>query len=141
MRYACQTYFDITATGVTGYFKPSAVPFRDRAGQTIQDQHAWNHSRNQQRNWETLTQLIAMRANLSDLTEPQAHNGIWTFEFETETADVFGPANDPVSVLRSDANGVPMINNLTNTRELSTVLQTQPPLQNIWFIPISINTR
>jgi len=139
MRYACQTWFDITATGVTGHFKPASVPFQDKSGQTIHDQHTWNHARNQQRNWETLTQLIAMRANLSDLTEPQGHKGTWTFEFETETADVFGPPDNPVSVLLSDAAGVPMINNLNNTREVSAVLQTKPPGQNIWFIPISIN--
>lgn len=139
MRFACQTYFDITATGVTGHFKPASIPFEDRAGQSITDQNAWNRSRNQQRNWETLTQLIAMRANLSDLLEPLCHKGTWTFEFETETADVFGPANNPVSVLCADADGVPMINNLTNTRELAPILKTSGPDQNIWFMPISIN--
>jgi len=139
MRFACQTYFDITATGVTGHFKPAATPFRDRSGQTIKDHETWNHSRNQQRNWETLTQLISMRANLSDLTEPQSHRGTWTFEFETETPDVFGPPDNPVSVLLADADGVPMINHLNSTRDLAPVLRSRPPAQNIWFIPVSIN--
>jgi len=139
MRYACQTWFDITSTGVTGHFKPAALPFWDHSGKMIQDQADWNHARNQQRNWETLTQLISMRTNLSDLTEPRCHKGTWTFEFETETADAFGPPDNPVSVLLSDAEGVPMINNLNNTRELSSVLQTKSSGQNIWFIPISIN--
>jgi len=139
MRYACQTHFDITATGITGHFKPATVPFQDRAGQTITDLSSWNRSRNQQRNWETLTQLISMRAQIFDLLEPLDHKGTWTFEFEVETPDVFGPATDPISVLVADAQGVPMINNLNNTRELAQVLQTRGPDQNIWFMPISIN--
>jgi hypothetical protein len=139
MRYACQTYFDITATGVTGHFKPSAMPFQDRAGQDILDHGSWNHSRNQQRNWETLTQLISMRANLSELLQPLGYKGTWTFEFEVETPDVFGPPENPVSVLLDDADGIPMINDLNNTRELVPFLKTQEPGQNIWFMPISIN--
>ena len=140
MRYACQTYFDITATGVTGHFKPATVPFLDGAGQVITDLTSWNRSRNQQRNWETLTQLISMRAQIFDLLEPLSHRGIWTFEFEVETPDAFGPPDSPVSILLSDADGVPMINNLDNTQELAPVLRTQAPDQNIWFMPISINT-
>jgi len=140
MRYACQTHFDITATGITGHFKPTTVPFLDRAGQTITDLSSWNRSRNQQRNWETLTQLISMRAQIFDLLEPLDHKGTWTFEFEVETPDVFGPNNDPVLILRTDADGVPMINKLSNTRELPPVLKTQGLDQNIWFMPISINS-
>ena len=140
MTYACQTYFDITATGVTGHFKPAAVPFQDRAGQNITNLESWNRARNQQRNWETLTQLISMRAQIFELLEPLDYLDTWTFEFEVETADAFGPADNPVSVLLADAEGVPMINNLNNTRELSPVLRTRMPNRNIWFIPISINT-
>jgi hypothetical protein len=139
MRYACQTYFDITATGVTGHFKPAAVPFQDRAGQTITDLSSWNRSRNQQRNWETLTQLISMRAQIFELLEPLDHKGTWTFEFEVETPDVFGPAENPIAILLADAEGIPMINNLNNTRELPSVLRPTGPEQNIWFLPISIN--
>ena len=137
MRFACETYFDITATGVTGHFRPTSIPFEDRAGQQVTDINSWNRSRNQQRNWETLTQLISMRTQIFDLLEPLGYNGRWSFEFEVETTDVFGPADDPVAVLRSDADSIPMINNLTNTRELTQVLKTSGPDQNIWFIPIA----
>ena len=106
---------------------------------SITDQSSWNNSRNQQRNWETLTQLISMRANLSELSEPQQYRDTWSFEFEVETPDVFGPPENPVAVLLADAEGVPMINNLKNTQDLAPVLRTQTPGQNIWFIPISIN--
>lgn len=139
MRFACQTHYDITATRITGHYKASAVPFNDYAGQLITDIQSWNRSRNQQRNWETLTQLISMRAQIFELLEPIRSGNTWSFEFVVETPDVFGSADDPVAVLRADADGIPMINNLDNQIELPSILITSGKQQNIWFIPISIN--
>jgi hypothetical protein len=141
MKFVCQTLFDITATGVTGHCKTSRMPFLDRAGQVISDETAWNRSRNQQRNWETLTQILSLRTQLFDLVEPiQDQTGTrWMFEFETETEGVYGSDSDPVSVLRSDAAGVPMLRELDNDPDIDTVLVTEGPRQNIWFAPISIN--
>ena len=64
MKYAVQTFFDITATGITGHFKPAKIPFRDAAGNTITDLESWTRSRNQQRNWETITQILGLRTQL-----------------------------------------------------------------------------
>ena len=142
MKFACQTLFDITATGVTGHYKLSRIPFRDRAGQLIHDTESWNRSRNQQRNWETITQILSLRTQLFDLSDPISdQTGTrWMFEFETETDGVYGPESDPVSVLRSDAAGVPMLRELDNDPDIDTVLITDGARQNIWFAPISINT-
>ena len=142
MKFACQTLFDITATGVTGNCKQSRMPFHDSAGQAIHDVESWNRSRNQQRNWETITQILSLRTQLFALTDPIAdQTGTrWMFEFETETDGVFGPESDPVSVLRSDAAGVPMLRELNNNPDISTVLITSGPQQNIWFAPIHINS-
>ena len=142
MKFACQTLFDITATGVTGHCKSTRMPFQDQAGQIIQDEPAWNRSRNQQRNWETITQILSLRTQLFDLTEPiQDHSGTrWMFEFETESDGVYGPDDDPTRVLRADAQGVPMLLELNNNPDIDTVLVTEGPRQNIWFAPISINT-
>jgi len=141
MKFVCQTLFDITATGVTGHFKSSHIPFQDRAGQTITDIESWNRSRNQQRNWETITQILSLRTQLFDLSEPiQDQTGArWMFEFETETDGIYGPTEDPTSVLRSDAAGVPMLRELNNDPDIETVLVTEGSRQNIWFAPVSIN--
>jgi hypothetical protein len=141
MKFACQTRFDITVTGITGHCKPAQMPFRDRAGQVIQDTESWNRSRNQQRNWETLTQILGLRTQLFALTMPipDQTGTRWMFEFETETDGVYGPGDDPTRVLRADANGVPMLRELNNTPEIESVLITEGPNQNIWFAPISIN--
>ena len=141
MKFACQTLFDITATGVTGHCKTTRMPFQDRAGQLIHDSDSWNRSRNQQRNWETLTQILSLRTQLFEITQPISdQTGTrWMFEFETESDGVYGPQDDPVSVLRSDAAGVPMLRELNNDADIDTVLITEGARQNIWFAPISIN--
>jgi hypothetical protein len=141
MKFACQTRFDITVTGITGHCKPAQMPFRDRAGQVIRDTESWNRSRNQQRNWETLTQILGLRTQLFALTIPipDQTGTRWMFEFETETDGVYGSEEDPTRVLRADANGVPMLRELNNTPEIESILITDGPNQNIWFAPISIN--
>ena len=142
MKYCCQTMFDITATGVTGHCKMSRMPFKDSSGQTIHDMVTWNRSRNQQRNWETITQILSLRTQLFNITEPiQDQTGTrWMFEFETESDGIYGSDSDPVSVLRLDAAGVPMLRELNNDPDIDTVLITEGPRQNIWFAPISINS-
>jgi hypothetical protein len=83
--------------------------------------------------------LISLRTQVIDLTDPKKINGVWEFEFATETADVYGTAEDPVSVLRNDTNGVPMllmIDNQINSSELIA----QGLDQNIWFEPVAVNT-
>ena len=135
MKYVCQTLFDITATGITGHFRPTRMPFTDQAGQKITDQDSWNRSRNQQRNWETLTQIIGLRTQIFDLQLPVRDRGgtTWMFEFETELDGVFGPDADPTQILREDSEGVPMILNLDNRSDLAPVIINHGPEQNIWF--------
>jgi len=135
----CRCLFDITATGVTGHFKSSRIPFRDRAGQHITDESAWNRARNQQRNWETLTQLISLRTQVEDLTMPERFDGAWEFEFSTETPDAYGPADDPTLVLRMDSADVPMLQTPNNGEIITGSLTVTGPDQNIWFLPIAIN--
>jgi hypothetical protein len=143
MRFACQTLFDITATGITGHFKSTRIPHHDRAGQPIADQSDWNRSRNQQRNWETLTQIIGLRTQLFDITDPipDSTGTKWMFEFETETAGAFGPDLDPCQVLVTDAEGVPMLRGLNNCPDIEPFICTTGTRQNIWFAPIAINIR
>lgn len=142
MKFACQTLFDITATGVTGHCKTTRMPFRDRAGQLITDTVTWNRSRNQQRNWETLTQILGLRTQLFALTEPvlDVTGTRWMFEFETESDGIYGPESDPTQVLRADAEGVPMLLDLDNRPDIEPYLVTSGAQQNIWFAPIAINT-
>ena len=142
MRFACQTLFDITATGVTGHCRTQRLPFQDRAEQVITDQQSWDRARNQQRNWETLQQILGLRTQLFDVTNPivDRTGTRWMFEFESDREGVFGPESDPVSVLREDAAGVPMLLGLDNDPDLEPFLVTTGDRQNIWFVAVPINT-
>jgi hypothetical protein len=142
MKFACQTLFDITATGTTGHCKIARMPYMDAAGQVIHDQITWNRSRNQQRNWETLQQILGLRTQIMQISVPVTdQTGTrWMFEFETETAGAFGPDNDATQILRQDADGVPMLRELNNEPDIESMLITQGPRQNIWFAAVTINT-
>jgi len=133
MRFFCETFFDITSTGVVGHYKSSRVPFVDMAGKNIVDEKTWSLSRNQQRNWETITQLIGMRSQIFEITVPKKQENMWYFEFEVETPDVFGPPDDPVSTLIADCDSVPMLVGLDNKADLSGILITKGIKQNTWF--------
>ena len=131
MRIRCRTKFDITHTGVTGHFRSSRVPFNDRAGQPVRDEPTWNLSRNQQRNWETLQQLITLRTNVV-VDDPIRDCEFWLFEFETDN-EVFG---EDLSTLKNDCAHVPMLVDLSETADLVPYLQ---PELNIWFDIIPVN--
>jgi hypothetical protein len=137
MKIQCQTLFDITATGVTGHIKPSRMPYVDQAGSRITDTESWNRSRNQQRNWETLTQLIQLRTQLSELTTPVKDQDCWIFEFATDIEGLFELDQDPLGILKSDCAGVPMLTKLGEIDTAGNVLVVE---KNIWFSLAPINT-
>jgi hypothetical protein len=140
IKIKCRTLFDITATGITGHLKTSRMPFKDRAGNDIVNEESWNRSRNQQRNWETLTQIVSLRTQIIEVTDPVREDNVWIFEFASETPSIFGSDDDPVSVLREDAHGVPMLNELGNTNDIDPMLITFGNNQNIWFDMLTVNT-
>lgn len=115
------------------------MPFSDHTGSQIQNTRSWNHARNQQRNWETLTQLISLRTQPVSITSLGQHDGIWSFEFEVESGLVYSTSGqeDDISGLVNECSGVPMVTGLTETLTEETVLITQGTGQNIWFSPIN----
>ena len=137
MKIQCQTLFDVTATGVTGHIKPSRMPYQDHAGTRITDTESWNRSRNQQRNWETVTQLISLRTQVTGLTSPAKIENCWQFDFEIDNENLFSNDLDPLAVLKADCAGVPMLVGLNESADVGTVLIID---KNIWFTIVPINT-
>ena len=139
MKIQCRTLFDITQTGITGHFKPSQLPFDDRAGKLITDLQTWNYSRNQQRNLETISQLLQLRTQIFDLSNPVENNGYWSFEFEVEFEGIYQLNNDDFGILKQDCDGVPMIVGLSEKYTVTPSLITDGSQQNIWFEIITVN--
>jgi hypothetical protein len=140
MKIQCRTLFDCTRTGVTGAFRASEIPYQDRAGQPVHNHEHWHRSRNQQRNYETLLQIFGLRTQPQEISQPQLINGMWQFDFVSESEGVFDMHNnpDPLAGLLVDCEGVPMVTGLGESPGIATVLTTQGDQQNIWFT--SINT-
>ena len=69
MKIKVSTRYDCRRTGVTGHYRAGSAQFTDLAGQPVVNQPTWNRSRNQQRNLETLTQLVGMRTQLMSMTD------------------------------------------------------------------------
>ena len=83
--------------------------------------------------------IYNMRALLEQRHGQNLAGLTWRFEFETESEGIFGDVLDPVSILRLDAKGVPMLLDLENRSDLAPMLITSGAEQNIWFEPIAIN--
>jgi hypothetical protein len=80
----------------------------------------------QQSNFNTLIQVIGLRANIATDYDPKQDEGrlpdpwkgrgtYWTYEFEPERADGFLDGNNPVGHLINDLNGVPIVDGLNNS--------------------------
>lgn len=110
IRIQCRCRFDITITSVTGYFKPEKLPFLDATGREIINQQQWIESRNQHRNWETITQILSLRTQVFETTSPKKNGNWWIFEFSVDSASVYSDsASSDLNILKSDANNVPML--------------------------------
>ena len=139
MKILCRTLFDCSRTGVTGHYRSSEIPFVDATGQVVNNQSDWNHSRNQQRNWETLLQIIGLRTQPMDVTTPAHRDGVWEFEFTSESEGVYEIHSDPdpLAGLKTDCEGVPMMLNLQEQPSLAPTITTAGSNQNIWFSAVN----
>lgn len=126
----CKTTFDITATGVRSHFQPSRLPFVSNNNQLISTQTQWQHARNQQRNWETVNQIIALRCLPEHISIPVLHQHHWTFSFDIPDISAVSTADLKTGLLYQDAADVPMIVGLGEQTSGVTVLR---PEVNIWF--------
>lgn len=99
----------------------------------------------QQANFNSLIQAIGLRSNIEWWSDPTFQSGRlplpfegaanhWTWEFETERDDIFLKGSDPVGHLIDDVNGVPIVDNLKNSVDITPkIFQTSGKNINIYF--------
>jgi len=110
--YQVFTLFDITPTGVIRHPKPTDANYQTQL-----------LKRNQQRNWETVQQVLAMRAQIYVEDPPQMlktckqfprkifkNTQAWSFQFGVEQIEVYG---NNLQLLLDDCHGIPIILGLT----------------------------
>jgi hypothetical protein len=134
-RYIYQGYtlVDITPTGQTTY-----SPERELA-------------RNQQRNWETVLQILGLRTQteilFTEIFQDDVKNHspnfginytgqhkIWTFKFAVDYAEIYRDGADAYGLLKSDFKITPIILNLSETaRPELPIFYTSGPWKNVYF--------
>ena len=131
----CYTLIDITFTGVVRTSSDSEI----------------KKKRNQQRNYETLLQVIGLRTQpmifekpykLSDeyLSKHQfgdtfngKHN-VWVFKFSVEHPEIFKEGDNDLALLERDLNQVPIITGLAETVALPIqIFSTSYDYKNTYF--------
>ena len=124
------TYFDCTPTGTKSYRKlqPGTV---NAVGHKIQTMDDWNYSRNQQRNWETILQVVSLKTQAIDISNPvimtREDKKTWQFSFGIEHEGIYDDGTlggDKLGLLKQEVKGVPMIVGL-GERRLSHALFTR----------------
>jgi hypothetical protein len=125
------TLVDITPTGVISYSPQN------------------EHKRNQQRNWETVQQILSLRTQPTILETDdfvddvikynfgikyQGEHKIWTFKFGVDYADIYQEGLDKFGLVKYDFKITPIILGLTETilPEVA-VFEPKGPWNNIYF--------
>lgn len=137
--HQCLTLIDITKTNVLQYSDSKAK------------------ERNQQRNFETVCQLVGLRTQLFDIgrvfkiqdTEIDNFNfgsyflgemgfkyNVWTFSFAIEFQDVYRLDDDPYGTIKKDFVNVPAILNLDEQMPTipHSLFYTSGTYKNIYFM-------
>jgi hypothetical protein len=139
MKVLCRTLFDCTHTGVTGHLRPQQLPFVTKTGLVIDTPDQWNRSRNQQRNWESLLQIVSLRTQPMNIVTPSKQKDGWHFAFEVEAEGVLSSefGSSDLAGLVGDCEGVPMITGLDESIAVTATLHATGADQNIWFRAIN----
>lgn len=148
----CYTLIDITQTDVVQRYKQDSNTFTDNSGKQITNEQEFDYARNQQRNYETLLQVIGLRAQpiytetpkiilntpLDDYSFGTEYNNatVWEFTFGVEHHNVF--VNEtPFGALDCDINKVPVISNLNETIEQAiSIFTITNEHRNVYFAHI-----
>lgn len=141
-RIACYTLFDITKTGVLNRARPS---------NDVTDNNDWFRKRNTQCNFDTILQVISLRAQPDVTRDPQMKimdlNAIeyfgyifkdkdapvWTFDFEIQHSSVFEDGIEEMGALYKDCEGVPMIKCDSQWVNSGDKLDITSETRNIYF--------
>ena len=140
--------FDITKTNVTS--KKSLL------NATTVEALDWQNKRNTQCNLDTVIQVVSLRAQPENVTDPvklaldpenfenfgflystEEPNSCWAFEFSVNYKSVFSDGHDDLGSLYTDCDLVPMIKNDRNYSQMPSFLDTSPELRNIYFEVLS----
>jgi hypothetical protein len=121
---------------------------------TPEQTKSWEKTRNTQTNFDTILQVISLRSQPENITEPvqeilifdgevdifgflfdseDVAQSCWSFEFTIPHDKVYYDGINELGNLLNDCDGVPMIKVGTEWDKLPNFLDTTPELKNIHF--------
>ena len=143
MKIQCHTLFDITKTNVNS---------RRTGQESATNNSILNKQRSQQSNFETILQIIGMRSQPEDITDPEksmeslgknARWGtnytnkmkvpVWRFTFVVEQPSVFHDGESELGNLIKDSHGIPIVTGLEEWSKLDKTIDVSNELRNIYF--------
>jgi hypothetical protein len=142
-RITCYTLFDITKTGVLNRARPS---------DDIKDSNDWYRKRNTQCNFDTILQVISLRAQPDVISDParieidldksdyfgsMLKGGVvpvWKFDFEVQHNSVFEDGITDLGSLYKDCSEVPMIDCDSQWDRAGDRLDITLEKRNIYFV-------
>jgi hypothetical protein len=141
-RISCHTLFDITKTGVLNRARPNV---------DVTDSNDWFRKRNTQCNFDTILQVISLRAQPDVVNDPvmklmdlnkvdyfgntlkEKKIPVWTFDFEVQHASVFNDGISELGALYKDCEDVPMIRCDSQWVNAGEKLDATSETRNIYF--------
>lgn len=142
----CLCLFDITATAINGHQRNIEYPYISKTGTMVNNHQELAQARNQQRNLDTVLQLIGMRTQVFEITDSEITTDIpaefawagtdvrvWRFTFEVEPLSQWSIDNDDFWILKNDSDRTPMLIGLTETAQMEPWLVTQGNNVNIIY--------
>jgi len=140
--FTLYTLFDITKTGIIKTCNADFPTFVDEADQLIRNKSEWDKSRNQQRNWEIIIQLLGFRAQPIIKSPPmkilncdifKSNFGlqtVWKLDFSSEQPGVYS-----LDLFINEFDNIPMITNLNETTNFNkSTLTTHGIEKNVLFL-------
>lgn len=126
------TLFDITATGALSY-KPIDIPGTTKNGVQVNTQADWFKAVNQQRNWDTVQQVLSLRTQLFDPTTPTQTNGEWSFVVEINLDQVHVDHEQALEIIKQDFDNVPIIDGLDASKNTAKMISTTKDFNNLFI--------
>ena len=147
IKIVCYTLFDITPSGIRSHTRALEFPVTDRTGATLENIDDWNRARNQQRNWETILQVVSLRTQPERCSDPvnftadfkttefplKGRGRVWSFAFESDIDDAFDQGQSPIGALVADVHQVPMVLGLNETSTRNQFIVSAGNAKNIYF--------
>jgi len=122
--------FDITPTGAYSY-RPIELPGETKNGHLVADKKQWYYVVNQQRNWDTVQQVLDLRTQIDTISLPEKTGDCWCFEFTMDLKKIHSDTGRALQIILADFDQVPVIPGLDEVPGVASCIVTSGDNTNL----------